>query len=99
MAKKDFEARYFDQIDAGFTRIESGVDDVKQHLATLNGQTARNSTDIKRIKEILKLDVPKNVNQLPKPWQDPTLIKIFLILLIVIAAGVFGVNISGVHFP
>lgn len=96
---KDFETRYFDQIDAGFERVESGVDDVKKHLATLNGQTSRNSSDIKKIKEVLKLDVPKNVNQLPKPWQDPILLRIFLIFVTVIAAGVFGVNISGVHLP
>lgn len=78
------------------TRLEHISDDVAENTKKTEDGFKKFNGRISRIEDQVFPQVPIKISELPKPWRDPVIIKWALIIIALLVAGWFGIDVSGV---
>ena len=99
-AENDFEKRYFDQMEGNFNEIKGGIREVKDETKSITGHVSKiNKRLIKVENRVFPPAQQETVSQLPPLWRDPQVIKLLtfitvaLIILLIIYAGIRGIEL------
>lgn len=99
-AKKDFEGRFFDQLNDNFKRLEAQIGGISAELksntdTTEEGFKAVNSRIGDLESEVFGKRKKTTVEGLPPVWRDPQIIRLVTILAVIVLIAVGGKEVIG----
>lgn len=100
VAKKDFEQRYFDQLEENAKAIRGDIASLSKEVQKVGSTT--NSIDKRLIKVEDKVfpAQKETVSQLPSPWRDPQVLKLLSYIAIAIVVGlIIFAGLKGIALP
>ena len=103
-AKKDFEGRFFDQLDDNFKRLEGQINDVSDELkvntkTTQDGFKAVNDRLGPLEDEVFGKRKKTSIEGLPPVWRDPQILRLATIGAVILLILVGGKEALEVILP
>lgn len=113
MAKETYRERYFNNIDEKLHELASSTRRMEKKLdkntevsekaldeaTKAHNQARRTNGRVDKLEQEVFNRTPVKVSELPDLWKDPTVIRWVLIIIAILAAGWYSIDISGVLKP
>lgn len=95
---KNAEDRLFELLTDNFQVVNNRLETLSKDLSYNTKKTDKGfeRTNARLDKVEAKIFPETKVSDLPKPWRDPVIIKWALIIIALLVAGWFGIDVSGV---